>query len=301
MADQAAPHTPDDPSHASCHPSAFDQGRANSAPLPDGPANEACLKRGRFGFGARRTARTAPGSTSPPSEPGAGHDSSPPMPTVPRADSLQKMEQELMSQPSASVAVQMPRLGAARGTRFATLSSTIRRPSRDAASSDDKKTEGGRTELSRSNTVNTARRSVKSLGDAGRQRSLTLTGITWGRLPRTPHSFRTHRDVWEDSTADVGSLYAQGVRSIGKLFFPTDEEMQQEYARFASVEVPGADADCAVKLLLSYWRIEKPSVLIAVTGSAQRIELEPRLEHFLEVRARRLPFSKRPHLRADLV
>ena len=177
---------------------------------------------------------------------------------------------------------------AASCARFAMLSSTIRRPSGDATSSDDKKTEGGRTELSRSNTVNTARRSgsVKSLGDAGRQRSLTLTGITWGRGPKTPHSFRTHRDVWEDSTADVVSLYAQGVSSIGKLFFPTDEEMHQEHARFASVEVPGADADCAVKLLLSYWRIEKPSVLIAVTGSAQRIELEPRLEHFLEVRVR---------------
>ena len=147
-------------------------------------------------------------------------------------------------------------------------------------------------------------------------RQLTLTGYTWRTIDKRILD-RTRRNVWEDSTADVGSLYAQGVTAIGRLFWTSDDETQQEPARFASVRVPGTDADCAVKLLLSYWRIEKPSVLLSVTGSAQAckihldlpksppflrpfrlmsslltppasdphpqaMDLEPRLEHFLE-------------------
>ena len=119
------------------------------------------------------------------------------------------------------------------------------------------------------------------LPHAGPRRALTLTGFSWKALEKHVLD-RTRPDVWEDSTADVGSLYAQGVGSIGKLYFPSDEEQQQENARFASVRVPGTDADCVVKLLLSYWRIERPSVLLSVTGSAQDIDLEPRLEHFLK-------------------
>ena len=47
------------------------------------------------------------------------------------------------------------------------------------------------------------------------------------------------------------------------------------------MRVPFTDADTVVKLLLSYWRIEKPSVLLSITGSAQAMDLEPRLEHYI--------------------
>ena len=124
------------------------------------------------------------------------------------------------------------------------------------------------------------------------KRSLTLSGKDgWGtgwrsigkdEQGRAYILDRTRRNVWEDSTADVGQLRAQGVGALGRLCFPSDEEQQQEVARFASLNVPGTDADCAVKLLLTYWRIEQPSVVLSVTGSAQAMDLEPRLEAFLE-------------------
>ena len=93
---------------------------------------------------------------------------------------------------------------------------------------------------------------------------------------------RSKRYVWEDAIADVGALYPQGVNAIGKLSWTTDEELQREPARFAAVRAPSTDADNVVKLLLSYWCIRIPSVLISITGGAQELSLEPRLEHLLK-------------------
>ena len=93
---------------------------------------------------------------------------------------------------------------------------------------------------------------------------------------------RAKRYVWDDVIDDVGAQYPQGVTAIGKLFWQIDEESQQEPARFACISAPGTDADNVVKLLLSYWCIRIPSVLISITGGAQELNLEPRLEHLLK-------------------
>jgi len=85
---------------------------------------------------------------------------------------------------------------------------------------------------------------------------------------------------WQESNADVGNLYATGIHQIGRLFFSFDDELMDEPARFAGVSTR-TDADAIVKLLLSYWRIQVPSVLLTVSGSAQAMDLEPRLENML--------------------
>ena len=108
-----------------------------------------------------------------------------------------------------------------------------------------------------------------------------LHGTWWPYVPPTKIVRTKQQDAWEDSVVDVSPLYAQGVRGIGRLHFASDEEQQREPAHFATVRAPTCDADCVVKLLLSYWRIERPSVLLSLTGSAQSLSLEPRLEHFL--------------------
>lgn len=81
----------------------------------------------------------------------------------------------------------------------------------------------------------------------------------------------------------MGSLFPQGVTAIGRLFWRSDEELQQEAARFVCVRAPRTDADIMVKLLLSYWCINIPSVLISITGGADHnLNLEPRLEHLIK-------------------
>ena len=79
---------------------------------------------------------------------------------------------------------------------------------------------------------------------------------------------------------DVHSLLAQGVGAIGKIYFRTDEEMQQEPARFATV-VTETDPDTVVSLMLDYWGIEKPMMLLSITGSAQGLDMDVRLENLI--------------------
>ena len=92
---------------------------------------------------------------------------------------------------------------------------------------------------------------------------------------------RASKRVWTEATADVQGLLTQGIGAMGKVYFRSDEELQVEPARFATVNISDADPEMVVKLLLSYWRIEKPSLLLSVTGSAQGLDIEVRLEHLL--------------------
>ena len=116
------------------------------------------------------------------------------------------------------------------------------------------------------------------------QKSRTMKFKSWSRLSHTPQR-RLSSAVWQDAVgADLNSLYTSGVEAIGKLFFRSDEEneLNHEPARFASFRFPGTDAEAVVKVLLSYWRIKQPSMLLSITGSSQALDLEPRLEALIK-------------------
>ncbi len=113
------------------------------------------------------------------------------------------------------------------------------------------------------------------------QREATVAPLDWWGHDRVDRVEQRY-EMWEESHASADSLYAAGVTCIGRLSFSADGGHEDvENARFAGVDPKQTDADAAVKLLLNYWRIPQPSVLFSVTGSAQFIDLEPRLDNLL--------------------
>ena len=131
-----------------------------------------------------------------------------------------------------------------------------------------------------SSTVPKSREAARAAKQQAREEKPPLQhSWLWTSQPARNVEYRKD-ERWQESTADVGELYATGIHQIGRLFFAMDDELQDEHARFAGVSTR-TDADAIVKLLLSYWRIQVPSVLLTVSGSAQAMDLEPRLENML--------------------
>lgn len=72
------------------------------------------------------------------------------------------------------------------------------------------------------------------------------------------------------------------IASFGQVRFTEEQLASKECARFACLSV-NTDVAAIVKLMLRGWRLKPPSVLISVTGSAQGLSIEPRLENlFIE-------------------
>eukprot|EP00966_Prymnesium_polylepis_P219228 5072433-Prymnesium_polylepis.1 len=71
--------------------------------------------------------------------------------------------------------------------------------------------------------------------------------------------------------------------SSGQIRFSEDQQLaSKEFARYACLSV-NTNVAAVVRLLLRGWRLKPPSVLISVTGSAQGMSIEPRLENiFIE-------------------
>ena len=77
-------------------------------------------------------------------------------------------------------------------------------------------------------------------------------------------------------------LFHEEAAPFGCLQFTEQRLASKEIARYACLSV-NTDVVAVVNLLLRGWRLKPPSVIISVTGSAQGMSIEPRLENlFIE-------------------
>lgn len=74
---------------------------------------------------------------------------------------------------------------------------------------------------------------------------------------------------------------AADIVSAGEVIFKSETQKATASAKFAVLK-EGTPTEHLVQLLRERWRLERPSVLLSVSGSAQDMKLEQSLEHTIK-------------------